>query len=129
MSFELDLQKFQKTLKERKKKFIRKVTMQAHKEITERTPVKTGRAKANWWVSEGNPDTKTDNNTQFDPYRAISLKVSGEKNIFIANSLPYINALENGSSRQAPAGMVMITRDKLQMLIDSGAIKPEDTND
>lgn len=94
--------------------------------IVRKTPVDTGRARANWNVSTGSPDTSTTTQTQktAQPKKTIP-EPKGDESIFIANNLPYITTLEyggfpnppksktgkteNGYSKQAPNGMVGVT--------------------
>jgi len=81
--------------------------------IVKKTPVDTGRARANWNISQTAPDRSVSVAT--DTSGAIALgRIAGNRTrlgtrTFLANSLPYIGALEDGSSKQAPAGMVKVT--------------------
>jgi hypothetical protein len=70
--------------------------------IVQGTPVDTGRAQANWFMSEGvmRTDTTESKTPEARP------RLTGNTVIFIANSLPYIVPLEYGHSSQAPQGMV-----------------------
>lgn len=87
---------------------VRKIAFDVDRRVTKKTPVDTGRARANWNVSVGEIDTSI----QLDTF---SKKVTnlgrgdGENPIYITNSLPYIFSLEHGGSRQAPSGMVEVT--------------------
>jgi hypothetical protein len=122
MSFELDLTRFVLTVQQEIPIIMRKILLQAYKEITMLTPVRTGRARANWFPQEGTIIRRTTEDTVTDPGRAFGVMVSGERDLYISNSLPYIQALENGHSKQAPRGMVMITMRRLKLLIESGAL-------
>jgi hypothetical protein len=83
--------------------------------VVARTPVKTGRARANWQAGlERPPDgvlekTDMDGRTTVDRGRAAIARARPFETIWIVNNLPYIGALEQGSSRQAPRGMVAAT--------------------
>lgn len=70
------------------------------------TPVDTGRARSNWIVSLNAPSVLVvDPNKTPDPNGIIaSFKVTDTA--YIANNLPYIRRLNEGSSQQAPAGFV-----------------------
>lgn len=70
--------------------------------IVAKTPVDKGRARANWFVSEGVMRTDTTESTKPEPRP----KLTGKTIIFISNSLPYIIPLEYGHSKQHPEGMV-----------------------
>jgi len=74
------------------------------------TPVDTGRARANWIVSVGRPRYQTTPDVDPSGAQAIAQGVRAVQSfkggsIFITNSLPYIEFLEDGSSKQAPGGM------------------------
>lgn len=117
-------------------KAIRATFIETTEEIKVRTPVDTGRARANWFVTKGKPTNKTVKRTTDNPSQNVG-KFSGAvlgETFYLSNNLPYINALEygeypksvkkgsynrkrkayqirsaNGFSKQAPNGMVRIT--------------------
>lgn len=71
-------------------------------EIIKATPVLTGRARANWNISDNQPNYATTESTE----QQLVGYISGENDIFIANGLPYINRLDSGYSSQAPNGII-----------------------
>lgn len=80
--------------------------------IAERTPKRTGRAAGSWNASVNEPDYSYQPETYNDVPGSVQVgKVSlssfslGDK-IYVSNGIPYISALNNGSSRKAPAGFV-----------------------
>lgn len=89
-----------------------KATAQAaYSQLVENTPVDTGRAKSNWWMDINTistvirePDNGFSGQNQSLSVAAKNLKP--DDTIFISNNLPYINPLNDGSSRQQPAGFV-----------------------
>ena len=88
---------------------LRKVALVANQTLIMATPVDTGRARANWQVSI---DTEIegeigDTNAQAAITRNAEV-IRGYRNgaIILQNNVPYIGALNNGSSAQAPAGFV-----------------------
>jgi hypothetical protein len=97
-------------------KFQKQVYYEALQKIVKRTPVKTGRARANWVVTRsafyaGHWFKKTDkdgSDTIAKGWRVIN-RMSAYENCYIQNNLPYAERLENGWSKQAPHGMVKIT--------------------
>lgn len=106
-TFNADLDKFARSTGLEIEKVVRKIAVEIYKGVTEKTPVDTGRAKANWNIGYGSINFTITKDTQF---RIISPpKGSGKRPIYITNHLPYIGALENGSSKQAPRGMVDLT--------------------
>lgn len=77
------------------------------------TPVDTGRARANWIPSIGSPVTDY-KETSFDPSGGTTIAAAVEltgslkpgDDFYISNNAPYIGALNDGHSTQAPAGFV-----------------------
>ena len=74
------------------------LVMDMFRNIQIRTPVDTGRARGNWHV-------------EFD----------GEQSATIYNNLPYMERLENGWSKQAPAGMVRVTLTEFERKLKQAA--------
>ncbi len=107
-SFDIDLKKLAEKMELSVDVVARKVALEVYSGITEKTPVDTGRAKANWNLSVGRPNLSV-NMTARTPKQGQLKKGEGLGNIWIANNLPYISALENGHSKQAAQGMVAIT--------------------
>lgn len=103
---------------------IRKIALDALSGIVRRTPVDTGRARGNWFVSFG--DAGVEVSTSVDKNGQVTIQSGGAviatyrqvddmENIVIYNNLPYIVRLENGHSKQqAPAGMVEVTVTEIQ---------------
>lgn len=107
---------------------IRKVAFDLGARIIMRTPVDTGRARANWVLGIGAP-TILDATDKIDSHKApvnsrglgrsiaktellqglAGFDATEGKTIYITNSVPYIGRLEYGSSKQAPQGMVRLT--------------------
>lgn len=75
------------------------------------TPVDKGVARSAWWVSlytlnfaQNSQDVESTSETINKGKGAIDM-YSKEGSIFLTNSIHYIKPLDDGSSRQAPAGM------------------------
>ena len=117
-------------LAEKRKVEIQKVrknyAFALYSSIVRKTPVDTGRARANWNISVGKEDATTTEDTRRSPKPISQMpEPKGDESIFISNNLPYITTLEyggypnppkkdggktiNGYSRQAPNGMVGVT--------------------
>jgi hypothetical protein len=100
--------------------------------IVRKTPVDTGRARASWNISVNQADRSLANvQTTVKPgttitktlqRRSVKAAVTALQNqtlgtfqmkpgdtIWISNNLPYIVKLEEGHSKQAPAGMVAVS--------------------
>lgn len=115
---------------------FRDVAFEIHAKIVQRTPIDTGRAKASWRLNPDTADTSVEplladkvnpiggaiiekagpnehplySNQAAAVARAQQQKIrEGTKRIVISNNLDYIEKLENGTSQQAPAGMVAVT--------------------
>lgn len=102
----------------------KKVTIDLWSSITRRTPVDTGRARANWFVSEGAPTDQVDLHEGAapgsvpEPELPDVSQLTGLNSVFIVNNLPYIQALEDGHSKQAPNGMVRLAVQAAELRID-----------
>lgn len=93
---------------------VRRVTIDIYRRVILRSPVDTGRFRANWNISYGTPDVTftgaTNKNTTLTAAErsvVASFPVGGIS--YLANGLPYARELEFGSSTQAPQGMVRLT--------------------
>ena len=104
---------------------IRTAALQGLTRIVQRTPVDTGRARGNCFVSIGAASGEV--TEQVDPAGGQAIAAgnaviaswggaeAGFPVIFIQNNLPYIERLENGYSAQAPNGMLGVTVAELQV--------------
>lgn len=88
---------------------LRKVAVVANQTVIMATPVDTGRARANWQVSLGAPVTTELDDTgaqvALSRNKAVIESYRGGE-LILQNNVPYIGALNAGSSAQAPAGFV-----------------------
>jgi hypothetical protein len=105
---------------------VEKLGLEGVKRLVEKTPVDLGTARGNWQVSiseavEGYDESKTDT-TGSGVIAEGSMQViqAVDSNpfllIWITNNLPYIEALENGHSSQAPTGMLDNTVNELETM-------------
>jgi len=116
MSFSIDLSRFKVKSEQQMKTVIQKITMEAFERVVLKTPVDTGRARANWSPSIGAP-TAASYPERMDKSGGVSIAAAQRAafdwncigSIFLCNNVNYILPLEYGSSRQAPAGMVRVT--------------------
>lgn len=102
-------------------KLVRKVALAVDATVVSATPVDTGRARSNWVAEIGKPAEGTrdayvpgeEGSTVGENTRAalnqaktmIATYQTGDT-IHLTNNLPYIGALNDGHSAQAPAGFV-----------------------
>ena len=117
MSFQSDLGKFAKATGLEIEVVVGKLAFDVLKSVIQKTPIKTGRAKANWNLGLGSIDYTVTKSTTFK--LVVPPKGSGNKVIYITNSLPYITNLENGDSKQARGGMVKPTMSEINRSIRS----------
>lgn len=106
---------------------VRKVTFDLFFDVVQRTPVDTGRLKANWQASQNTPVRGTLTSTDKDGNKtmvAISGAIGGAGSVtYLANNLPYAHRIEfDGWSRtKAPAGMVRVSMARVQRLLSAAA--------
>lgn len=109
--FELEL--LGKNLDEASGRLIRRVALSIHEQLIRANPVDTGWSRANWLISVGTPPP-TGAANKGSPgatgqaaglARLLTYQVN-QGAIWIANSVPYIPKLDEGHSKQAPAGWI-----------------------
>lgn len=112
-AFTLDLTKFKTKVGVKATAVVRRVAYDAFNGTVRKTPVDTGRARANWIPGIGTMPTGVvgafTQDTSMQAIKDVVSKVVAGESIFLANNLPYIVPLENGHSQQAPSGMVHLT--------------------
>ena len=114
--FELGMDRFlDQVVPEKANLLKRKLALQVLAGVIRRTPVRSGRARANWHVDIDSPRSSVDE--RLDPggasTQARGASVIGRarpgQDVWVTNNLAYIGRLEDGHSGQAPAGMVALT--------------------
>ena len=130
MSFSAELTKWIDKTKTDMTLVVRKIALDLFSRIVLKTPVKTGRARMNWHVSIGQirdelialeaeySATGAYQKALADATAEINSYNDAELAIFILNNLPYIERLEDGSSVQAPNGMVRITLEEYPYIVE-----------
>jgi hypothetical protein len=112
---------------EKYEQFFRRIVFGLYGRITDGNPVDSGRSRANWFVTRGTPSSEVDgfegtpkakggdpdSNAAAAAARAESRPAAVSyrqpyEMFWITNNLPYIEALELGTSGQAPSGFVRI---------------------
>ncbi len=113
--FAADLAKFAKDNRLAIRTVVGKLALDIHAGLVLRTPRDTGRAKSNWIPSIDQASTATfppDNAGRVSSMMAALVQRLPEfPVIWISNNLPYIKRLNEGWSKQAPAGFVEVTID------------------
>lgn len=101
---------------------VRKTVITIASAVSLRTPVDTGRARANWRTNIGGPlvapvasfpkgkGGSTGAAAAGQAIQDATSKMQGYKKsgvpVYISNNLPYIDRLNKGHSKQAPAGFI-----------------------
>lgn len=123
-TFSLEIGEFIRKAKLNTDTVIRKVGADALRSVVEKSPVDTGRFRANWTVSYSPTDQTI---LGMDPtgiatinrgLALIQLMQPDRDELWISNSLPYARRLEYGYSGQAPQGMVRLTVREFRQFID-----------
>ena len=123
--FSADLDAFSKQLGVGLDTTVRKVAIDIHDGVILKTPRDTGRAAVSWNIQAGTPDNsveppRSDNSGAANATGEAQAKQSrivpgdGMGAIYITNSLPYIERLEFGYSKQSPQGMVRVTLSEVE---------------
>ena len=93
--------------------------------ILKRSPVETGRFRGNWQFTFNSPAMGQLANTS--PPNAELMNAANNLEagtvFYMTNNLPYAERLEFGYSNQAPAGMVRVTLQELEQVLQIEAGK------
>ena len=98
----------------------KKVALEALTRIVNRTPVDTGRARGGWAITLTSPSQAKSRRADRDGGGTISQgaqrleALKPYSVVWITNNVDYIRYLEQGTSKQAPNGMVAITLQELK---------------
>ncbi len=104
------------------------VALEGFRILKRRSPVKTGRFRANWRVGLNSPDLTADdsvtksrfgdepNANELRAARSVIRKAKIDDDILMTNSLPYAKKLNEGSSTMAPAGIIPLAHAELLAL-------------
>lgn len=115
--------KAQGNIERRMELAARNTALELFTRVILRTPVRDGRARGSWGVAIGQPQPGPHDSPDKQGSRALSqaqaeaaaLKL-GERVLMVSN-LVYMPPLENGSSTQAPAGMVKVTVEEYPQIV------------
>lgn len=111
----IDPTAFGKQVEEDVGKRLRIISMALLAEVVQRSPVDTGRFRANNQVSIGSADysqlSTTDQSGSATIQQGSAVIAQGKPYsvIYIQNNLAYAEALENGHSQQAPTGVYAVS--------------------
>jgi len=101
----------------------KKIVLEALRRVVLKTPVDTGRARANWQVTIAKPATSViDNFSELSDGAVIEkglvaiAELPPYQIVFVSNNVNYIEFLEEGSSKQAPEGMAALTIEELRQM-------------
>lgn len=89
----------------------KRVAFDLYGRIIRKTPVDTGRARASWTISANKADRSVQpaGRASYAPPPITIPAITPGQALVISNNLPYIVKLENGHSKQSPAGMVAVS--------------------
>lgn len=142
-NFTAPLKEFAELLNLNMQTVVRAIAVDLHRRITLRTPVDTGRARSSWVMTVGAPSSfvppeppagtkgkKVKSKQSFENVFTGGLasiteippavqEIDGTKPVYIVSNLDYIYNLEQGTSRQAPLGMVTISIVELESEVES----------
>lgn len=128
MSFSSDMRNATKSIIDAHDKITRAATLDFFTGTVKDTPVDTGRARGNWVTTTGQP-AQGEIDREDKPGTTVIAEIVAKtpegagQETFMSNSLPYIEALEYGSSQKAPDGMVRRNLARVQRIVDAAVAK------
>jgi len=123
MGFSDEVRRFTAKTTEAHDKIARVATLELFSGVIKATPVDTGRARGNWQTTVGSPAKgrlEREDKSGSEAIAEVEAKTpEGTGQVtYLSNNLPYIMELEEGSSKQAPEGMVKRNMDRVQKMVD-----------
>ncbi|WHI46596.1 hypothetical protein [Microbulbifer sp. VAAF005] len=110
MKFSASLKQFNEDALAEADRLYRATNIELFNSVIRDTPVDTGRARGNWQTTVGAPAQSSSlrlDRSGAEAQTEVIQNVRGlDKVNYLINNLPYIQPLEYGHSKQAPAGMV-----------------------
>lgn len=94
-------------VEQRQKRLVRNTLHALYSSLVDQSPVDTGQFSSNWQLGVGAPNTTTTEATTVPPLILPDIRLGAT--YYLTNSLPYAKKLDQGSSQQAPAGVVAVT--------------------
>ena len=104
MSFNSDIKKFNSRFDKAATNIFRGTALSLFGKVIQATPVDTGRLRGNWFASINRASKQVDGSAM--GYEGVVFKAKLGDSIYLVNNLPYAKVIEDGSSQQAPQGMV-----------------------
>lgn len=105
---------------------FRALVLEATRRLMKRTPVRTARARNNWQIGVGEPVLENIPEGDYPKTGTVSMHQAIQQSTqlaagdvaYVTNALPYIPALNQGSSKQMPAGWIELTMAELDAIIE-----------
>lgn len=137
--FQGDIEKWIKQVKSGLDDVIREFVKAVHADLVKRSPVDTGRFRANWQITYNhipmyalNEYDKSGEKTIASGIRTANVLPLGRggavTTIYFSNMLIYANALEYGHSQQAPAGVLGLVAIRLRSYMAEAIIESRNKN-
>lgn len=130
--FNGQIEAFMSEQEENLRQFVVKIGFEALKRVVQKTPVDTGRARGNWQVSVGQPietvrdeRDKRGGRTISEGFDVMDAQAQPYGVVYISNNVDYIGPLEDGSSKQAPEGMVAVTVAEIEAAFPTVNVVPD----
>lgn len=120
--FGRQMKAFQRKTEKKLDDAVRKISMELFQRVILRSPVDTGRFRANWQVAIGTIPigtlelTDATGQAAMSRAQAAAMGLEAGDTITLVNNLPYGPRLEAGYSAQAPTGMVALTVQEFQSI-------------
>ncbi len=124
-SFADQVARFNDKTQDKMTRAVQKITLDAFSEVIMRSPVDTGRFRGNWLPAIGAIPGGTlevedkAGAVATGRVRTTVADMGIGKIAYLANNLPYAQRLEDGWSKQAPAGMVRLTAQRFQAIANA----------
>lgn len=99
---------------------VRMIVIEVGSSIIRMTPVDTGRLKGEWQFTIQSAASETGLTGSASAAKLVGDSIEFKAGMvgFITNLMPYAIPIEMGGSKQAPAGMVRVTLERFQQIVN-----------
>jgi len=104
VDYRIQLNNLEKKLGKQASDLIAALVLETQAALVKESPVDEGIFRANWFIGENRPDTRTDRRRR--TVKAYGGTFKPGNKYFITNNLPYARRLADGWSKQAPSGWI-----------------------
>ena len=117
-TFDAELKAYAEVLDAKIEAVLKLIVLDIYNRLIDANPVDTGHSQANWRIALDEPDDAIRNGASGKQPPNLTEFPAG-RDIFVTNPVDYVQWLNEGTSKQAPAGFIQIALAQVEAKVDS----------